>query len=84
MLTYLVLYAWHASTSWAAGFAAGGPLLVALPMPSAGACEAVGRAMKEMVDAAAPPSKEGGSVPAPSGPAVYRCVVVPAEAPRGR
>lgn len=81
---FLVLYLWHGAREGNSGL--GGPQLLVQPMPSVAACEAVGRAAKEMADGQRPyPTAsftlDNGWQPlyrtSYSLPAVYRCVEVP-------
>mgnify|MGYP000603116556 FL=1 len=82
---FLVLYLWHGASIYRGGL--GGPQVVVQPMPSLSACEAVGKATKDVADSQRPfpdtsfwhkePCCQPEYRPSVSLPAVYRCIEVP-------
>ena len=79
---YLILYLWHA-TFTTDPKAIGGPQLSITRVDSLSACEALGKAAKELADAARPEPRESldatywwRHLAFTSPPASFRCVVV--------
>lgn len=79
---YLILYLWHA-TFTNDPKAIGGPQLVITRVDSLSACEALGKAAKEMADAGRPEPRESldpilynRHLAFASPPASFRCVMV--------
>lgn len=79
---FLILYFWHGEIAVKQNphddvlSLAATPVMQVLPMPTLAACEVVGAAAKQLIDAAAPGNEPDRTLPRVSRPAQFRCVAV--------